>query len=97
MNDRLKRTRVRKVAPSEGPAVARPHSRLVETVKLDGVTYVRRYTSCGKRCARCARDGKAYDPHRPGHGPYWYRVYRKVNGGVVRKYIGKNLIGEKGR
>ena len=39
--------------------------------------------SCGKdRCRKCAEG--------PGHGPYWYRYYRR-DGRVVSKYVGKRL------
>jgi hypothetical protein len=37
--------------------------------------------SCGKgRCRKCAEG--------PGHGPYWYRYYRR-DGKLVSKYVGK--------
>jgi hypothetical protein len=50
-----------------------------------GGTYRLEMVSCGKaRCRKCA-DG-------PGHGPYWYRYYRR-DGRVVSKYVGKTLPG----
>jgi hypothetical protein len=48
-----------------------------------GGTYRLEMVSCGKdRCCKCA-DG-------PGHGPYWYRYYRR-GGKVVSRYVGKDL------
>jgi predicted ATPase/DNA-binding SARP family transcriptional activator len=44
------------------------------------VTYSRQYRRCGKtNCARCAEG--------PGHGPYWYAVWRTA-GRQHRRYLG---------
>ena len=49
----------------------------------DHTHYRQQFVRCGKEgCKRCAAG--------PGHGPYWYAVWR--DGGRVRsRYIGKNL------
>jgi len=45
-------------------------------------SYVQKYVRCGKeRCKRC-KNG-------PGHGPYWYRVWRDDNGKVRTRYAGR--------
>jgi predicted ATPase/DNA-binding SARP family transcriptional activator len=44
------------------------------------VTYSRQYRRCGKtNCARCAEG--------PGHGPYWYAIWRAA-GRQHRRYLG---------
>lgn len=72
------------------PAV-RARSRLVQEIVVDGARYEQVYVSCGKKCSVCDTDSHLFDPERPGHGPYWYRVLR-VNGRKVRRYMGRELL-----
>jgi DNA-binding SARP family transcriptional activator len=46
------------------------------------VRYRRQYRRCGKPNCRSCADG-------PGHGPYWYAVWRE-NGRVKSRYVGKD-------
>jgi hypothetical protein len=56
---------------------------VAEQDDTQGGTYRLELVSCGKdRCRKCAEG--------PGHGPYWYRYYRR-GGKVVSKYVGKQL------
>jgi len=70
----------------------------VERVEINGQIYVLSYIRCGKACAICSRKGRLWDVDRPGHGPYWYRLFYRGNGPLPglgklgRQYIGKKLI-----
>jgi hypothetical protein len=83
--------RKRKLAANEGPQSEAPDVCTVQRIQIDQASYELRYVKCGARCSRCAKGGEHYDPMRPGHGPYWYRHYRKANGQSGRRYIGKQL------
>lgn len=48
------------------------------------------YKRCGPGCSVCVRGGEHFNPRRPGHGPYWYRLFRK-DGKTFRKYLGLKL------
>ena len=49
----------------------------------DGWLYRQEFTRCNKPgCKRCERG--------PGHGPYWYK-FRREEGRLVKKYVGKTL------
>ena len=51
---------------------------------VDGhaASFIKKYVSCGKeRCKKCKTG--------PGHGPYWYRVWRDETGRVRTKYEGR--------
>jgi len=58
--------------------------RTMATVRgTDGWLYRQEFTKCNKPgCKRCERG--------PGHGPYWYK-FRREDGRLVKKYVGKNL------
>jgi hypothetical protein len=57
----------------------------------DGIyVYEQAYRRCGKGCSVCRSGGANFEPRRPGHGPYWYRLYKK-DGKTFRKYIGRVL------
>lgn len=90
-----RKRRPRKLKPNDGPPVERHGSPVVRTVELDGAIYEQRYIPCGPRCSRCRRDGANFDRERPGHGPYWYRFFRRKDGQSGRRYIGKTLEGGK--
>jgi len=94
--DEKPRKRSRALRPLEGPPTEREGIAVVRTVQIDGATYEQRYTPCGPGCNRCRREGSAFDPRRPGHGPYWYRMFRRADGQSGRRYIGKRLEGGKG-
>jgi hypothetical protein len=67
---------------------APPSSAVVATTHIEGVTYQRKFVSCGKE--RC-RKGCASNPPRPSHGPYWYAVsWNPKTGKTAQHYIGKN-------
>ena len=57
------------------------HGPIVQTAHVEGITYQRKFITCGK-CSRC----KA----APAHGPYWYAVFRS-KGATKSKYVGKKL------
>lgn len=48
----------------------------------DGWTYIQQAVKCGKPGCKCAAGDL--------HGPYWY-AYRRCEGRVVSKYIGKDF------
>ena len=55
------------------------------TEQVDGyaASYVQKIVKCGKAgCKKCQAPGG-------GHGPYWYKIYRTVDGKVRTKYYGK--------
>lgn len=84
------RRRPRRMAASEGPKVPHEGTLEVREVEIDGRRYVQRYNRCGRKCRRCGPQHERFDPLRPGHGPYWYRIFRQ-NGRLQRRYIGKEL------
>ena len=74
------------------PRVPRTGGRIVQRIHVDGKAFELQYVKCGKAgCARCTIGGVRYDPDRPGHGPYWYRIIRNSHGQLIRKYVGKEL------
>jgi hypothetical protein len=63
----------------------KPDDLVTETAHVEGITYQRRWTRCGKaRCKKGCADGTA------SHGPYWYAVYWS-KGKTCAKYVGKQL------
>lgn len=91
-----RKRRRRRLTPAEGPMVKSVGTLEVRTVDLDGRVYCQRYVRCGKGCARCDGDSDQFDPERPGHGPYWYRIVRGGQGRTIRRYVGKTLPVEGG-
>ncbi len=66
-------------------------SAIVATFSVEGVTYERRFTACGKeRCRKGCASGV------PSHGPYWYSyVWEKdpktgKAGKTKARYVGKD-------
>jgi len=53
-----------------------------EQIEGYAASYIQKYVKCNKdRCKKCKTG--------PGHGPYWYKVYRTEKGKVKTKYAGK--------
>ena len=53
---------------------------VVETMRIEGITYLSRAVSCGKSgCSKCP------------HGPYWYACF-KHKGRYREVYIGKRFM-----
>jgi len=79
------------------PPPSKSENPIVQTVHLEGVTYQRKFTDCGKSvCRKGCADG------RPAHGPYWYAVvWKPARGTAAMKsgetgrtktiYVGKEL------
>lgn len=53
-----------------------------EVIEGHAASYVKKYVKCGKENCRRCKNG-------PGHGPYWYRVWRDSTGKVRTRYDGK--------
>lgn len=64
-----------------------PPNRIVETVHVEGITYQRKFISCGRdRCRKGCASGE------PSHGPYWYAtVHDAAKKRAVTRYVGKTL------
>jgi len=73
------------------PKVPRTGGLVVQRLKVGGTTYVQQYIRCGPRCSRCTVGGRAYDPDRPGHGPYWYAWIPRPEKPPIRRYCGADL------
>lgn len=58
-------------------------SQIVQTLTFDGLLYQLELIRCGKERCKCTR-GQL-------HGPYWYS-YKKKEGRLICKYVGKNLL-----
>jgi len=53
---------------------------VVEIMKIEGITYLSRMVSCGKKgCSACP------------HGPYWYAAFKR-KGRYREVYIGKRFM-----
>lgn len=91
-----KKRKARRLKAATGPPIIPGEGMVCQRVKIDGTTYELTYIKCGPRCRVCAAGSPDFDPGRPGHGPYWYARYRKVDGGQGRRYIGRSLMGPKG-
>ncbi|MGD9603911.1 MAG: hypothetical protein AB7O21_19625 [Gammaproteobacteria bacterium] len=76
-------TRTKKKTPAPVP-LATPA--IVSTMHIEGITYQRRFVSCGKdRCRKGCASGT------PSHGPYWYAImWNPKTGKTSAKYVGKN-------
>lgn len=73
----------RRTAWSEGDAP--PESPVVEELHVEGITYQRKFISCGKEVCR-----KGCASGRASHGPYWYSVvWNPKTGKAKSAYIGK--------
>lgn len=73
----------RRTAWSEGDPA--PESPVVEELHVEGITYQRKFISCGKdRCRKGCAEGRA------SHGPYWYAVTWNAKTGKTKStYVGK--------
>lgn len=81
----------RRPEPTSGKPKVSERGPVVQRVKDGAVVFELRYTKCGKAsCGTCQKGVGRWDSERPGHGPYWYRVF-KVGEKTVRRYIGKSL------
>lgn len=76
---------------TDGPMVGPRGGKEVQRITIGKGRYVQTYTTCGNRCSRCTPGGRNYDPDRPGHGPYWYRVVENSKGNTIRRYCGRDL------
>jgi hypothetical protein len=63
-----------------------PDAAVVQTTHIEGVTYQRKFISCGKeRCKKGCASG------RPSHGPYWYATTWNAKTGKTKTvYVGKH-------
>lgn len=82
---KIKAPRRDKGAPQVAPGTV-----VVQSFVQGIYKYEQRYQRCGTGCSVCMNGGVNFDPTRPGHGPYWYRSYKK-EGKTFRKYMGKEL------
>lgn len=73
----------RRTSWSEGDSA--PESPVVEELHVEGITYQRKFISCGKeRCKKGCASGRA------SHGPYWYAVQWNAKTGKTKSmYVGK--------
>jgi hypothetical protein len=76
---------------SSRPRVGPKGGMVVQKVRVGQTTYVQTYIRCGPRCARCRIGGRAWDPDRPGHGPYWYAWIPREGKPPIRRYCGADL------
>ncbi len=62
-----------------------PDAAVVETTHIEGITYQRKFISCGKeRCRKGCASG------RPSHGPYWYAAQWNPKTSKTKwTYVGK--------
>lgn len=66
----------------------------LQTIHVDGGTYEQKYTLCSKPNCWCSNPQPTQSRPLPGHGPYWYRLFKSGNK-VRRRYIGKDLVTSK--